>query len=282
MKKVITYGSFDLFHEGHYNILKRARELGDYLIVGVTTEQYDETRGKLNIIDSLDERIENVKRTGLADKIIVEDHVGQKVEDVQKYQVDVFVIGSDWMGAFDHLKDYCEVVYLERTRNVSSTMLRSKQHSIIRIGIIGTGRIAERFVPEAKYVSGITVQSVYNPHINSARNFAEGFELDLYSDDIERFLKSVDAVYIASPHETHYEYAKIALENHKHVRKAHGLSKGAGAGAFFACTPQQQGIAGSHKDRLLSGLCPAHRPGEKRGHRTDQGRGGMLYQTDCG
>ena len=95
MKKVITYGSFDLFHEGHYNILKRARELGDYLIVGVTTEQYDETRGKLNIIDSLDERIENVKRTGLADKIIVEDHVGQKVEDVQKYQVDVFVIGSD-------------------------------------------------------------------------------------------------------------------------------------------------------------------------------------------
>ncbi len=211
MKKVITYGSFDLFHEGHYNILKRARELGDYLIVGVTTEQYDETRGKLNIIDSLDERIENVKRTGLADKIIVEDHVGQKVEDVQKYQVDVFVIGSDWMGAFDHLKDYCEVVYLERTRNVSSTMLRSKQHPIIRIGIIGTGRIAERFVPEAKYVSGITVQSVYNPHINSARNFAEGFELDLYSDDIERFLKSVDAVYIASPHETHYEYAKIAL-----------------------------------------------------------------------
>ncbi len=217
MKKVITYGSFDLFHEGHFNILKRARELGDYLIVGVTTEQYDETRGKLNIIDSLDERIENVKRTGLADKIIVEDHVGQKVEDVQKYQVDVFVIGSDWMGAFDHLKDYCEVVYLERTRNVSSTMLRSKQHPIIRIGIIGTGRIAERFVPEAKYVSGITVQSVYNPHINSARNFAEGFELDLYSDDIERFLKSVDAVYIASPHETHYEYAKIALENHKHV-----------------------------------------------------------------
>lgn len=217
MKKVITYGSFDLFHEGHYNILKRARELGDYLIVGVTTEQYDETRGKLNIIDSLDERIENVKRTGLADKIIVEDHVGQKVEDVQKYQIDIFVIGSDWMGAFDHLKDYCEVVYLERTRNISSTMLRSKQHPIIRIGVIGTGRIAERFVPEAKYVSGVTVQSVYNPHINSARNFAESFELDLYSDDIERFLKSVDAVYIASPHETHYEYAKIALERHKHV-----------------------------------------------------------------
>lgn len=78
MKKVITYGSFDLFHEGHYKILKRAKELGDYLIVGVTTEQYDESRGKLNIIDSLDERIENVRKTGLADKIIVEDHIGQE------------------------------------------------------------------------------------------------------------------------------------------------------------------------------------------------------------
>lgn len=217
MKKVITYGSFDLFHEGHYNILKRAKELGDYLIVGVTTEQYDETRGKLNIIDSLDERIENVKRTGFADKVIVEDHVGQKVEDIQKYNIDIFAIGSDWAGSFEHLKDYCQVVYLERTRNISSTMLRNKQHPIIRIGVIGTGRIAERFVPEAKYVSGVIVQSVYNPHIDSAKKFAERFELDLYSDDIETFLKSVDAVYIASPHETHFEYAKTALERHKHV-----------------------------------------------------------------
>ena len=83
MKKVITYGSFDLFHEGHYNLLKRAKALGDYLIVGVTTEQYDESRGKLNIVDSLDKRIENVRQTGFADEIIVEDHPGQKVEDVQ-------------------------------------------------------------------------------------------------------------------------------------------------------------------------------------------------------
>ena len=71
MKKVITYGSFDLFHEGHYNLLKRAKALGDYLIVGVTTEQYDESRGKLNIVDSLDKRIENVRQTGFADEIIV-------------------------------------------------------------------------------------------------------------------------------------------------------------------------------------------------------------------
>ena len=104
MKKVITYGSFDLFHEGHYNLLKRAKALGDYLIVGVTTEQYDESRGKLNIVDSLDKRIENVRQTGFADEIIVEDHPGQKVEDVQKYGIDIFTVGSDWTGAFDHMK----------------------------------------------------------------------------------------------------------------------------------------------------------------------------------
>ena len=217
MIKVITYGTFDLFHEGHYNILKRAKALGDYLIVGVTTEQYDESRGKLNIIDSLDERIDNVRKTGFADQIIVEDHVGQKVEDVQKYHVDVFAIGSDWLNQFENLRDYCDVVYLERTKNVSSTMLREKQNPIIRIGIIGTGRIANRFVPEAKYVSGTIVHSVYNPHIDSARKFADKFDLDVCTDDFEEFLDSVDAVYVASPHETHYTYTKTALEHNKHV-----------------------------------------------------------------
>lgn len=217
MKKVITYGSFDLFHEGHFNLLQRARELGDYLIVGVTTEQYDESRGKLNIVDSLGERIENIKRTGLADQIIVEDHVGQKIEDVQKFGIDIFAIGSDWTGMFDFLKEFCEVVYLERTKNVSSTLLRERNHPIIKIGIIGTGRIAERFVPEAKYVSGVTIQGVFNPHMESGKAFAEKFELNCYSSDLEEFLKNVDAVYVASPHETHYTYAKQALERGKHV-----------------------------------------------------------------
>ncbi len=82
MKKVITYGSFDLFHEGHYNLLKRAKELGDYLIVGITTEYYDMQRGKMNVIDSLLDRIENVKNSGFADEIIIEDHDGQKLEDI--------------------------------------------------------------------------------------------------------------------------------------------------------------------------------------------------------
>lgn len=217
MKKVITYGSFDLFHEGHYNLLKRAKELGDYLIVGVTTEQYDESRGKLNIVDSLDKRIENVRNTGFADEIIVEDHPGQKVEDVQKYGIDIFTVGSDWQGAFDHMKQFCEVVYLERTKNISSTLMRSQNHPIVRIGVIGTGRIAVRFVPEAKYVSGVIVNSAYNPCMESAAKFGEMFELDFYTDDLEKFFEGVDAVYVASPHETHYTYAKKALEHGKHV-----------------------------------------------------------------
>lgn len=217
MKKVITYGSFDLFHEGHYRLLQRAKSLGDYLIVGVTTEHYDESRGKMNVVDSLMDRIENVRKTGFADEIIIEDHVGQKVEDIMKYGVDVFTVGSDWVGVFDFLKDYCEVVYLERTKDISSTMLRAKKYNIIRLGIIGTGRIASRMIPEVKYVSGINTDAVYNPHIDSARRFAEQFELNKCMDDLEEFYAEIDAVYIASPHQTHYEYIKSALSHRKHV-----------------------------------------------------------------
>ena len=217
MKKVITYGSFDLFHEGHYRLLQRAKALGDYLIVGVTTEHYDESRGKMNVVDSLMDRIENVRKTGFADEIIIEDHVGQKVEDIMKYGVDICTVGSDWTGVFDYLKDYCQVVYLERTKDISSTMLRAKKYNIIRLGIIGTGRIASRMIPEVKYVSGINTDAVYNPHIDSARRFAEQFELNKYMDDLEEFYAEIDAVYIASPHQTHYEYIKSAVQHRKHV-----------------------------------------------------------------
>lgn len=217
MKKVITYGSFDLFHEGHYRLLQRAKALGDYLIVGVTTERYDESRGKMNVVDSLMDRIENVRKTGLADEIIIEDHVGQKIEDIMKYNVDIFTVGSDWTGVFDYLKDYCEVVYLERTKDISSTMLRAKKFSIVRLGIIGSGRIAARMAPEAKYVSGVNIDAVYNPHIESAKRFAEQFEINKYMDDLEKFYAEVDAVYIASPHQTHYAYIKSAINHEKHV-----------------------------------------------------------------
>ena len=83
-------------------------------------------------------RIENVKKTGFADEIIVEETQGQKFNDVKKYDIDIFTVGSDWTGCFDYLKDYCEVVYLERTKNISSTMLREQKQHIQRIGIIGT------------------------------------------------------------------------------------------------------------------------------------------------
>ena len=128
--KVITYGTFDLFHEGHYRLLQRAKALGDYLIVGVTTETYDRARGKLNVVDSLATRIENVKKTGFADEIITEETQGQKFNDIKKFHVDIFTVGSDWTGTFDYLKDYCQVIYLERTRNISSTMLREQKQQI--------------------------------------------------------------------------------------------------------------------------------------------------------
>ncbi len=216
MIKVITYGTFDLLHEGHYRLLQRAKQLGDYLIVGVTSEEYDQARGKLNVMDSLMTRIENVKKTGFADEIIVEESQGQKFQDIQKYGIDIFTVGSDWIGQFDYLKDYCKVVYLDRTKNISSTMLRTKRTSIQRIGIIGTGRIANRFIPEAMLVSGVNTQSVYNPHIENAQLFANKWEIDAY-EDLEEFYNSLDIVYIASPHETHYKYIKQALEHKKHV-----------------------------------------------------------------
>lgn len=255
MKKVLTYGSFDLFHEGHYKLLKRAKELGDYLIVGVTTEYYDESRGKLNVIDSLMERIEHVRQTGLADQIIIEDHIGQKAEDILKYQVDIFTVGSDWIGSFDYLKSYCEVMYLERTKDVSSTMLRAKNFTLIRLGVIGCGRIANRFVKETKYVSGICVEGVYNPHGKSAAKFAENHELGFFTDNWDVFLNKVDAVYIASPHGTHFEYIMRALRAEKHVLcEKPMVLKAEEAREAFALAKEQNRV-------LMEGIKTAYCPG---------------------
>ena len=124
MKKVITYGTYDLLHYGHIALLERAKALGDYLIVGVTSDSFDKGRGKLNVQQSLADRIEAVRQTGIADQIIVEEYEGQKIDDIQKYGVDVFTVGSDWVGKFDYLREYCEVTYLSRTEGISSTQLR--------------------------------------------------------------------------------------------------------------------------------------------------------------
>lgn len=217
MKKVITYGTFDLFHEGHHNILKRAKEQGDYLIVGVTSENYDKARGKLNVKQSLVERIENVKKSGFADKIIVEEYMGQKIEDIKKYGVDKFVIGSDWLGKFDYLKEYCEVIYLERTKGVSSTQLRNSERGILRLGSVGAGRIAERMCKESKYVSGINFDYVFGRDESKVKEFAEKNDLKYYTTNYREFLKQVDAVYIATPHTTHYAFSKEAILAKKHV-----------------------------------------------------------------
>ena len=115
MIKVVTYGTFDLLHYGHINLLKHAKALGDYLIVGVTADTFDRERGKLNVQQSLMERVEAVRATGIADKIIIEEYEGQKIDDVKRYDIDVFTVGSDWKGKFDYLEEYCKVVYLERT-----------------------------------------------------------------------------------------------------------------------------------------------------------------------
>lgn len=217
MTKVITYGTYDLLHQGHINLLRRAKELGDYLIVGVTSDSFDRGRGKLNVRNNVLERVEAVRATGYADEIIIEDYLGQKIDDIQKYDVDIFAIGSDWEGKFDYLNEYCKVVYLPRTQGVSSTMLRAKSQDVFRVGIVGSGRIANRFIPEAKVVNGVEVVSVYDPNKSNADAFANKHNLKAYSDGYQQFLANVDAVYVASPHLTHYQYAKVALESGKHV-----------------------------------------------------------------
>lgn len=216
MKKVITYGTFDLMHEGHLNLLRRAKALGDYLIVGVTTDAFDMERGKMNTCDDVITRLEAVKATGLADKIILEEYKGQKIDDIQKYGVDIFTVGSDWEGKFDYLKEFCEVVYLPRTEGISSTSLRERR-PCVRFGIIGTGSIASRFVPESKFVNSNTVSAVYNPSKAEAEAFAEKFSIPVAASSPEELFDNCDAVYIASPHYTHYDYAKNALLSGKHV-----------------------------------------------------------------
>lgn len=255
MKKVITYGTFDLFHEGHYNILKRAKALGDYLIVGITTEHYDLQRGKLNVVDTLMERIEHVKQSGLADEIIIEDHEEQKQEDIQKMNVDIFAIGSDWCGAFDYLKQYCEVVYLDRTPNISSTQIREGQHPVLQIGIVGTGRIAPRFFAESKYVSGVNARAAYNPHKESSVAFGKQHELEAYYGEFSEFLDRIDAIYIATPHQTHYDYARQALEKKKHVLCEKPLTFTVSEAKELYALAKKQGVV------LMEGIKTAYCPG---------------------
>lgn len=124
MKKVITYGTFDLFHVGHLNILRRAKELGDYLIVAVSSDAFNAGKGKKAYYNE-DDRMEIVKAIKYVDEVILEETWDQKAKDVVKHNVDVFVMGDDWKGKFDELSEFCEVVYLPRTEGISSTKIKS-------------------------------------------------------------------------------------------------------------------------------------------------------------
>lgn len=217
MKRVITYGTYDLLHEGHINLLRRAKALGDYLIVGVTNDSFDRERGKLNVRDNVLERVEAVKATGFVDKVIIEDYVGQKIDDILKYDVDIFAIGSDWEGKFDYLKEYCEVVYLPRTEGVSSTMLRSESQTLINISIVGCGRIAKRFILEAAKVDAARVSAIYDVDSAAACALAGEEYGDFVCESFEEAVEKSDAVYIATPHLCHYSQAKYALEHNRHV-----------------------------------------------------------------
>lgn len=216
MKKVITYGTYDLFHQGHYNLLKRAKALGDYLIVGVTSDYFDKSRGKFNVHDDLMTRIANVKKTGFADQIVVEEYFGQKIDDIKKYNVNIFTVGSDWKGHFDYLNEYCKVIYLERTKGISSTQIRNS-HSI-KLGVLGNEKILDRFIDEIKYVSGIEICAGYAPNdIGDMKYKSKRFNDIEQVDSFQSLMNKSDAVYINLPLSQRAKYIEKVLQMNKHI-----------------------------------------------------------------
>lgn len=214
MIKVITYGTYDLFHYGHQRLLERAKALGDYLIVGVTSDSFDLTRGKINAQQSLMERIESVRASGLADEIIVEEYEGQKIDDIKRYEIDIFTVGSDWKGKFDYLNEYCKVVYLDRTEGVSSSELRAEKRDL-KIGLVGNSTLLNKFEKEAHYVNGVTISGVFtSDDIDLSDEIKKSY---LVTDNLEKLLDNSDAVYIVSHPRLHYEHIKRALLADKHV-----------------------------------------------------------------
>ena len=214
MIKVITYGTYDMFHYGHQRLLERAKKLGDYLIVGVTADDFDKQRGKINVKQSLMERIESVRATGLADEILIEEYEGQKIDDIKRYDVDIFTVGSDWVGHFDYLKEYCDVVYLERTEGVSSSDIRSKNRSV-NLGLVGEGNILKKFFDESKFVNGIEVNAILADNEDEKKCYEN--ENLTFVNDYGELLNLVDAVYIISHPSKHYAQIKEALNRGKHV-----------------------------------------------------------------
>lgn len=124
MKRVITYGSFDLFHYGHIALLRRAKKLGDYLIVGLSSDEFSKIKGKSSFY-TYEQRKIFLEACRYVDLVICEKNWEQKIDDIVKFQVDIFVMGDDWAGKFDFLKEYCEVIYLPRTPEISTSEIKS-------------------------------------------------------------------------------------------------------------------------------------------------------------
>jgi glycerol-3-phosphate cytidylyltransferase len=123
MKTIITYGTFDLFHFGHLKLLERLKQLGDRLVVGVSTDEFDALKGKRSLMP-FEQRVQIMSAIKFVDLVIAENSWDQKVGDIKRYGVDVFAMGDDWTGKFDFLREHCEVIYLSRTQGVSSTSLK--------------------------------------------------------------------------------------------------------------------------------------------------------------
>ena len=132
MKRVITYGTFDMFHIGHLRLLKRLKKLGNELIVAVSTDEFNALKGKKTLIP-YEQRAEIVESIKYVDKVIPEENWEQKIDDIKNYNIDLFVIGNDWEGKFDYLKDYCSVQYLKRTENISTTKLKKSLSSFLTV-----------------------------------------------------------------------------------------------------------------------------------------------------
>lgn len=135
MIKVITYGTFDLLHYGHINLLKRAKELGDYLIVGLSTNEFNRIKGK-ECYFSYEERKKLLESIRYVDLVIPENNWEQKIDDIREFKADIFVMGDDWNGKFDFLKEFCKVVYLPRTPEISTTRIK---HDLFRNGVAVSG-----------------------------------------------------------------------------------------------------------------------------------------------
>lgn len=206
MVKVITYGTYDMLHYGHIRLLERARGLGDYLIVGVTADDFDRARGKINVEQPLAERMEAVRATGLADEIIVEEYEGQKIDDIRRYNIDIFTVGSDWQGHFDYLNKYCRVVYLDRTVGISSSEIRSKKQAL-KMAFVGSGPVLDKYVRESSYVNGL---------IDAGRMIAHRI-VDSRLDEYDKLLSKADAIFLATNPDGHFDEVMCALEYDVHV-----------------------------------------------------------------